>query len=70
MSTSIHPSALNRFDPIAEAFVLRFDPTTFCSKFHRNAQRIRFGSIYFSDVHLRLIRFSIFSTIVRLFKSP
>jgi hypothetical protein len=70
MSTRIHPSALNRLDPIAEAFVLRFEPTTFCQKFHRNAQRIRFGTIYFSDVHLRWIGLSIFLTIVRLFKSP
>jgi hypothetical protein len=68
MSTRIHPSALNRFDPIAEAFVLRFEPTTFCSKFHRNAQRIRFDTIHFSDVNLRLIGLSIFLTIVRLFK--
>jgi len=70
MSTRIHPSALNRLDPIAEAFALRFEPTTFCSKFHRNAQRIRFGTIYFSNVHLRLIGFNIFLTIVQLFKSP
>jgi len=70
MSTRIHTSAMHRIDPIAEAFALRSEPITFSSTYHRNAEHIRFGTFYFSDVQLRLIGLSIFSTSVRLFKSP
>lgn len=70
MNVINHPSANYRLDPIAEAFVLRFDQARLCTLHQQNSPRSYCATTGCCAVAFRLITLSTVSNHLQRFKSP